>query len=365
MDINHRIKILFVDDEENNLVSFAAFFRREYEVYTAPNAAAGLKILDKVAVDIIIADQRMPATTGIEFLEKTLQKYPESIRVLITGQADINVVIDAINKGQITKYVKKPWEWPILKLVVENCSEMYYSRIEMRNKNKELMKVNDELNRFVYSISHDLRSPLMSILGIIKVSNLENNVRAPEHLQLIEKSVLKLDGYIRNIIDYYQNTRAEYLPESLNFKELIAEIVEGLKNQDASILFETQIEQKGEFYGDNFRVKVIISNLISNAIKYQNPEAKENKVSITAKSDKNGVNISISDNGVGILQEHIDNIFKMFFRAENSVHKPGTGIGLYIVKEALEKIGGTIKVNSIPMEGSAFEIYIPNQKPKL
>jgi two-component system, sensor histidine kinase and response regulator len=362
--MSNRIRILFVDDEENNLVSFTAFFRREYEVYTAPNAAAALKILDKVPADIIIADQRMPATTGIEFLEKTLQKHPESIRVLITGQADINVVIDAINKGQVTKYVKKPWEWPILKLVIENCSELYYSRMEMQNKNKELMKVNDELNRFVYSISHDLRSPLMSILGVIRLSNLENNVKAPEHLKLIEKSVLKLDGYIRNIIDYYQNTRADHMAEALDFNLLVNEIIDGLKNQDQSIQFDTDISQIGEFYGDNFRVKVIISNLISNAIKYQNPEAIENKVSIKIKADKNGASISISDNGVGILQEHIDNIFKMFFRAENSVHQPGTGIGLYIVKEALEKLGGTIKVNSIPLEGSSFEIFIPNQKPK-
>ena len=226
------------------------------------------------------------------------------------------------------------------------------------------MKLNDELNRFVYSISHDLRSPLMSILGLINVSKLDDDARAPEHLKMIEKSVLKLDSYIRNIIDYYQNTRADHLPESLNFKEIISDIIDGLKNQDPTIQFDSDIVQKDEFFGDNFRVKVIISNLISNAIKYQNPDAKENKVSIKVKSDKNGAAISISDNGVGILQEHIDNIFKMFFRAENSVHKPGTGIGLYIVKEALEKIGGTIKVNSVPMEGSAFEIFIPNQKPK-
>jgi two-component system, sensor histidine kinase and response regulator len=360
----HRIRILFVDDEENNLVSFNAFFRREYEVYTAPNAAAALKILDKVPADIIIADQRMPATTGIEFLEKTLQKHPESIRVLITGQADINVVIDAINKGQVTKYVKKPWEWPILKLVIDNCSELYYSRVEMQNKNKELMKLNDELNRFVYSISHDLRSPLMSILGLIKVSTLEENINAGDHLKRIETSVLKLDSYIRNIIDYYQNAKADHMAEALNFDTIVNEIIESLKSQDQNILFETNIAQKGEFYGDHFRVKVIIANLLSNAIKYQNPEAKENKVSIKISADKNGAAISISDNGVGILQEHIDNIFKMFFRAENSVTQPGTGIGLYIVKEALEKIGGSIKVNSVPLVGSSFEIFIPNQKPK-
>jgi len=359
-----RVRILFVDDEENNLSSFNAFFRREYEVYTAPNAAAGLKILDKVPVDIILADQRMPATSGIEFLEKTLQKYPDSIRVLITAQADINVVIDAINKGQITKYVKKPWEWPMLKMVIESCVELHEAKLELKNKNIELTKLNDELNRFVYSISHDLRAPLMSILGLVKVSKLENHIKAPEHLEMIEKSVLKLDSYIRNIIDYYQNTRAEHMPESFNFSDLINEIIEGLRNQDSSILFETEITQKSEFYGDTFRIKVIISNLISNAIKYQNPDASENKVSINVKSDKSGAGILISDNGVGILQEHIDNIFKMFFRAENSVQKPGTGIGLYIVKEALSRIGGTIKVNSTPMVGSSFEIYIPNHKPK-
>jgi signal transduction histidine kinase len=154
------------------------------------------------------------------------------------------------------------------------------------------------------------------------------------------------------------------MAEALDFNTIVNEIIESLKSQDQNILFETNIAQKGEFFGDHFRVKVIIANLLSNAIKYQNPEAKENKVSIKVNADKNGASISISDNGVGILQEHIDNIFKMFFRAENSVTQPGTGIGLYIVKEALEKIGGSIKVNSVPLVGSSFEIFIPNQKPK-
>ncbi len=98
-----KIRVLYVDDEENNLISFRANFRKDYEVYTANGAAEALRIIESIPIHIIISDQRMPATSGIEFLERTIEKYPDCIRLLITGQSDIDIVIQAINRGQITK----------------------------------------------------------------------------------------------------------------------------------------------------------------------------------------------------------------------------------------------------------------------
>ena len=199
--MTEKIKILYVDDEENNLVSFRSYFRKEYEIYTAVSVAEALILLEHSEMNLIISDQRMPASTGVEFLEKTIKSHPDCIRMLITGQSDLGVVIEAINRGQITKFVQKPWDWEKLSLAIENCVLLYRSRTEIKQKNKELQKANDELNKFVYSLSHDLRSPLMSILGIVHLAKTNKEALAEmDYFGLIENCVVKLDGFIKNII---------------------------------------------------------------------------------------------------------------------------------------------------------------------
>ena len=363
MSTPERIKILYVDDETNNLISFRSYFRKEYEVYTALSVSEALELLENNHMHIIIADQRMPAITGVEFLEQTIARHPDSIRMLITGQADINVVIQAINQGQITKFMQKPWDWEKLSLAIDNCVLLYKSRAELKQKNEELRKANDELNKFVYSVSHDLRSPLMSILGIVHLAKI-NEDKTVEHtyFNMIESCVVKLDTFIKNIIDYYKNSRADEIKELVDFRALAESVIEALKNQDTSIDFELEIDQSGEFFGDLLRLRMILNNLVSNAIKYQNPKAERHLVRIHVGSRDDSALISVEDNGIGIQEKNIENIFKLFFRTENSQDKDGTGIGLYIVKESLEKIGGKINVISTPMAGTTFELTIPNRR---
>ena len=358
-----KIKVLYVDDEENNLNSFKAYFRKDYEIYTATSAAEGLRLLDNIEMNIIVSDQRMPVISGTEFLEKSILKYPDAIRLLITGQSNIDTVIEAINRGQVTKYLQKPWDWEKFRITMENCSDLYKNRIELQVKNQQLEKANDELNRFVYSASHDLRSPLMSILGVVQLAKMDEEMNvAGEYFQIIENSVHKLDKYLKNIIDYYQNSRSEEMMDQIDFESMVHEVIDILKNQDHLVSFETVIEQNTNFFGDSFRLRVILNNLISNAIKYQNPKNQNHVVKVNVKSNASFAHLTISDNGIGILQEHLDNIFKMFFRTQNTNHKQGSGIGLFIVKEALEKIGGTINVISTPLVGTSFEIVIPNKQ---
>ena len=197
--MTNKLRVIYVDDEENNLHSFYAFFRKDYEVYTTSSAMEAFELLKDIEFHIIVTDQKMPVMTGTEFLEHTIRMYPDAIRLLITGQADLGSVIEAINRGQVNKYIQKPWDWENLKLIMENCADLYRGRVEMKLKNAELQKTNDELNRFIYSASHDLRSPLMSILGIVQLAKMEEIVNK-DYFQIIENSVLKLDRYIRNII---------------------------------------------------------------------------------------------------------------------------------------------------------------------
>lgn len=139
------IHILYIDDEIHNLNAFKASFRRQFTVYTAASAEEAEGLLTDHDIHIIISDQRMPKMTGIEFFESILDKYPEPIRILLTGYADINAVIDAINKGQVYKYFSKPWNEEELKHNIEKAFEVYSLRRENKELTAKLLDVNEKL----------------------------------------------------------------------------------------------------------------------------------------------------------------------------------------------------------------------------
>jgi response regulator RpfG family c-di-GMP phosphodiesterase len=139
------INILYVDDEVNNLHSFKAAFRRDFNVFTAESAAEGRKILDTEVIEVIVTDQRMPGMTGVEFLESIIPVYPDPIRILLTGYTDIQAVIDAINKGQVYHYLTKPWEEQQLRNIINKAYEVYSLRAENKELMKSLIRVNEQL----------------------------------------------------------------------------------------------------------------------------------------------------------------------------------------------------------------------------
>jgi DNA-binding NtrC family response regulator len=139
------VGVLYVDDEINNLNSFRVAFRHDFNIYTACSAAEGCKILDVTEIGVIITGQRMPVTTGIEFLESVLHSHPDTIRILLTGFSDINTVIDAINRGQVYKYLVKPWQSEELKIHIQNAIEVYNLRKENKNLTYKLQMANMEL----------------------------------------------------------------------------------------------------------------------------------------------------------------------------------------------------------------------------
>ncbi|GAB3927199.1 response regulator [Mucilaginibacter myungsuensis] len=141
-----QVGILYVDDEVNNLNSFKAAFRRYFNIFTAQSAREGRKILEAEEIGVIITDQRMPGETGIEFLESILPIYPDTIRILLTGFSDINAVMGAINRGQVYKYLVKPWQDDELKMYIENALELYNLRKDNKDLAHKLMVANMELS---------------------------------------------------------------------------------------------------------------------------------------------------------------------------------------------------------------------------
>lgn len=354
------IRVLYIDDEENNLNAFKAGFRRQYEIYTAISAAEGLKILQNVAVHVIIADQKMPQTTGVEFFKSITKTHPDPVRILLTGYTDIEALAEAINHGDIYRYITKPWNDLELHNSIKNAYDAYKAKIDLREKIAELEKTNDELNRFIYSISHELRAPLVSAMGVINVVKMEGLYESSgEYWSLIETCSNKLDYYIQKTLQYYKNNKTASENTLVNFEKLIPELINLYSYTDKDTHFHVDIKQEEDFYGDAFRIEVILGNLISNAIKYQKENEQDKKVNIIVEVKNKAAEIMISDNGMGILNEHLEKIFTQFFKIKTN---HGTGLGLFIVKEALNKINGKISVSSDLSVGTVFKITIPNGK---
>lgn len=129
-----KINVLYIDDEVNNLIAFKATYRRIYNVFTAESAMDGRAILEKNDIDVILTDQRMPSITGVEFLQSIIETHPDPMRILVTGYSDITAVIDAVNKGQVYRYISKPWDNDYLKITIDKAYEVF----SLRKKNKEL-----------------------------------------------------------------------------------------------------------------------------------------------------------------------------------------------------------------------------------
>lgn len=230
----------------------------------------------------------------------------------------------------------------------------------MLAQNEMLEKANQELDRFVYSASHDLRAPLSSLTGLINLSGMTTDIHTiREYHMHMQNRILVMDKFIKEIIDYSRNARVEVLEEKINLRSLIDEVAESLKfvKDSSEILLQNDIDESMELQSDAYRLKVIFSNLISNAVKYHDLRKPDPHIAIVCNKTRDSYVVKIEDNGMGIPAEHVPKIFDMFYRAhENS---EGSGLGLYIVKETLSKIGGQISVDSAYGKGSSFSITLP------
>ncbi len=235
----------------------------------------------------------------------------------------------------------------------------------IKTQNEELIKTNSELDRFVYSTSHDLRAPLMNVIGLVDIVELTITDEKPKkYLDMMRTSVTNLDNTIKEILEYSKNTRTEVEIEEVDMHEVTEEVLAGMQFMDGSERVEKRLnfDMKIPFYSDKNRLKVILNNLISNAVKYQNKNEPKPFVSIDAVITTEKVEITIADNGIGITPQYQEKIFDMFYRA--TTQGSGSGLGLYILKETLNKINGKISVSSTPNVGTTFKVEIPNVKLK-
>ncbi|UII31311.1 ATP-binding protein [Fulvivirga ulvae] len=246
-------------------------------------------------------------------------------------------------------------------LVEERTAELVAQREQLRNVNKDLRTMNTELDNFVYRSSHDLVAPLKSLKGLINLAKMDNpGERQIHYLHIMNSSVLRLEDFIKSIMDYSVNAKREIELKEVTLDSIINEIVAEIKYFEKAERVDLFKEYKPDFIikSDPSRLKIILSNLITNSVKYHNYDQPRPFIKVFASTTAEYTEVKIKDNGQGIPEEFLVKIFDMFFRASESAE--GSGLGLYIVKDTVDKLGAKISVESKYGEGTTFTLKLGN-----
>lgn len=238
---------------------------------------------------------------------------------------------------------------------------VYVDITDRKNVEEELKIRNAELDNFVYKVSHDLRAPLSSILGLVNLAKLPGNNDNPmDYMEIIGSKVEHLDHFIGDVLSHSKNLKMEVSTSQVDIHKIISRTFEDLSYLEGANQVHHVIKVEGiELYTDPWRVSEIFRNLISNSIKYRQIDLPNSIITIKVHVDNLRADISFADNGIGIDEPSLTKIFEMFYRATEQ--SDGSGIGLYIVKNAVDKLGGQISVASKPNQGTRFNIILPNR----
>lgn len=305
-----------------------------------------------------------------EFTEQRQQLYE---RTVATGHMDAIFQSAHDQEGRMRHYYRQLtpvyYDNGELEMLIGyglEITEIKLKEDELASQNARLEKTSSELDQFVYRVSHDLRSPVVSIQGLVSLAELEEvPPTILRYLDLIRSKAFKMDAVIHDIVSFSQNSRREVEFIEVNPQEVVQKTIEELPEnlRDTDIRIIQEIEGQYAWFTDPFRTHLLLKNLLTNALKFQRPEALDHgfvRLHVNVQPDE--VFIVVEDNGIGIAPEQQEHIFDLFFRGN---HGDGSGIGLYVVREVLERIGGKIELESIEGKGSRFIIALPNPQPEL
>jgi len=336
--------------------------------------------LESFNPDVVLSDHALPQFNSIEALKLCRSRGLMIPFILVTGTVSEEFAVNCLKQG-VDDYILKNnlSRLPAAILNSLNQREMESRRLvtelKLRDQNEELIKTNDllrkinmELDNFVYSVSHNLRAPLMSVLGLVTIARMEEkrSEESSDHLfNMIEHSIHRLDDTLKEILDYSRNARTETSITEVHLGAIFNDTLERLRYLKGfdRIRKQIRIDSEVPIYSDIYRLSIIFQNLISNSIKYQDVEKMESFINVEADITENEIQIRFSDNGMGIREEYLPKMFSMFFRATE--RSEGAGLGLYIVKESVSKLGGEISLESTFNEGCTFNIRLPNITPSL
>uniref|UniRef100_UPI003217EAEE hybrid sensor histidine kinase/response regulator n=1 Tax=uncultured Draconibacterium sp. TaxID=1573823 RepID=UPI003217EAEE len=388
-----RQTILCVDDEEIILEALQeqldSSFGQKYNVETSDSGEDALEYFKELLnegqqIPVIISDYIMPGMKGDELLKEIHKLSPGSLKILLTGQASIEGISNAINNAQLYRYIAKPWDKNDLVLTVKEAIKSFFQEIKIRKQNKELLTLNASLedqvakrteelrlanaekDKFFSIIAHDLKSPFNALMGLSKIM-IENWDVLPdedkiEFTQDIHNASENTYNLLKNLLEWTRSQTGRITIEISRFcpADIVEENFKVLKQHADSkqINIDNKINKDCTCLADKNMISTVFRNVISNAIKFTNPGGK-----ITISSTENGsfTTYNIIDNGIGMNTETLNELFTLSNKSQRSgtSQESGTGLGLILCKEFVEKNGGKISVTSRVNQGSTFSFSLP------
>jgi signal transduction histidine kinase len=382
--MRRRHTVLVVDDEPDLVQSLQALLRLEYHVLGATSGAEALAILREQDVHVIMSDQRMPGMTGVEFLSRARQDHPDAVRLLFTGYADIRAVIDAINQGNVYRYIAKPWDAGELETVIRQAAEQYELRAERKHLLADLEKANRELRlanelkeAFIRVASHELRTPLTILLGMnwlaLRAPGLDEPVR--RWLAGANKASQRLNRLVEELTQmlaagqFVRPLRRQPTDLAGLLREAADEVRPFVEQRRQQLALDLA-PGLGTMALEPGKIRDGLEHLLLNAIKFT-PDGGTIRLA-ARRTDDGGAEIRVSDTGVGIDRASLPHLFEPFFTAlDVSGHASGEfefggrglGLGLSLVRAFVEMHGGRVSATSEPGRGSTFTVTLPPNRP--
>ena len=363
------LKILMLEDLEEDAELLDRVLTKEKISFTRMRVDTKEEFIDSLksfTPDVILSDHALPQFNSIEALKIVQHSKADIPFIIVTGTVSEEFAVSCIKKGA-DDYVLKSNLSRLPLAIKHSINEHVNRRIRLeqgemlRKQNEELVKFNKELDSFVYNISHHLRSPLASVIGVVNVARLDHKNNSDTYLDMIRKSTLRLDETLSEISNYSQNLRTELEVSEIDIRMLCDIVFKRLEfNSSTKIEKQYDIQNETAFHSDNHRLSLIMSYIISNSIKYKDVQKDSQFIRISSSVSETQATITVLDNGVGIHPDHLPKVFDMFVRSNLS--SDGAGLGLFVVKEIIEKLKGAIEVTSELGKWTSVQISLPNMR---
>lgn len=380
--------ILVVGKELTDLNVLHRILGRDYNILTATSGEEGLRLMEENEIALIITDQHLSGMTGIQFLEKTIKKNPDTIRIILTAHADIEALIDSINTGRVYRFITKPWNPIGLKVTIKRALEQYELTLEnkkliqdLQAKNEELRVMNQELEtaliklkvtqqeliqaeklsmvgQVASKIVHDFKNHMATIQGFAEL--LQEDLSVKERIRYtnrIIKEIKRMTGMAEEILDYTRGPvklRLKPVDVESFIQEVLLYLEQDFSKKNIKII--TELNYKGKVKLHREKMMRVFFNIASNAADAME-EGGSFKISTQAVNDY--LEFRLSDTGPGIPEDIQDKLFEPFV----TKGKPyGTGLGLAIAKGIVEDHKGSISLENRPGQGATFVIRLPLEK---
>ena len=385
-----RHTLLIVDDEVDVLESLRHQFHRTYRVLTAASGGQAISVLDTNEVQLILSDQRMPGMQGDAFLSEARRLQPDTIRMLFTGYADIQAVINAVNQGHIFRYILKPWDTVELEGIMRQAAEQYdllaeRKRLiaELKAANAQLLHANEELARagqlktaFIEVASHEFNTPITLVLGLTELLKMANPNPADDEREILRQITASGRQLSRLVTSMLTLLRAEDFRRTLQRSPVeLSSLIQNVVDQVRPFIHARQLHlhlavagDLGTFEIDADKISAVLVNLLTNAIKFT-PD--QGQIELSAElDDGDEARICVADRGVGLEPQALKHLFQPFFtQFDPSRHssgdfgfcKRGLGLGLSISKQFVEMHGGEISAESAPADGTRITVRLPRR----